>query len=115
MAFGSMQLLAGQLDRRVKILRQTTIIVEHEPQETYVHAMTLWARVRYLKVDELYEAESVRAFKIARFMIRFRVDVTDNDRLEYDGKTYKIIGINEIGRREALEITGEYVEGLADA
>lgn len=114
LSFGLSQVTAGQFDRRIKILRQSVTLNDYnEPVETYTHALTLWAQVRYLKVDEIYDGESVRAMRYAKFMVRWRTDITDRDRIEHDGRTFKIIGIVERGRRELLEVLGEYVEGLA--
>ena len=114
MAFGLSQQWAGRLDRRVKLLRATvTYNAMNEPVETFTHVATVFANVNYMRDLEKYDSDAVRAEKMAKFVIRWRTDINEKDRVEYDGKTYKIRGVTEMGRREMLELLTEYTEGNA--
>ena len=114
MAFGLPQQYAGKLDRRIALMRRTTSYnAANEPIETYASVATMWANVQHHSVKEMNEASAVRASKNTRFLVRYRTDITEMDRIRHDSKDYAIVGITEMGRREMLEIMGEYLEGRA--
>ena len=116
MAFELPQVRAGSLDRAVTLLRYRTTVNElYEPVETYVAVATLRARVQHMRVTEIYDANSFQAMRNTKFFVRYRSDVTERDRLMYEGDLYRIRGINEMGRRELLEILAEWMEGVTDA
>lgn len=112
MAYGAPQVRAGSFDRIVTIQQQT--IGEnsaHEPTESYATLATVRAQVVPSGAREATTADAIRAAKTTRFRIRYRSDVTEKDRVVFDSKTYKILGLTEIGRREVLEIDADYLEG----
>lgn len=113
-AFGLPQQWAGRLDRRVKLWKATVTYNElNEPVETFVLHASLWANVIHFSAKEIYDAESVRACKYAKIIIRYRTDVDEQDRIEHDGQMWKIQGVTEMGRREMLELMAEFTEGNA--
>lgn len=107
-------LQAGSLDRRITLMRETvTYNSLGEPVEAYEDFSEVAARVRFDAVSEQYTDDAIRAKKLAGFIIRYRSDITEKDRIRYDGKHYRIIGVTELGRRKALELSTEFVEGAA--
>lgn len=112
MAYGLPQQWAGKLDRRVTILKSTySYVGANEPEETWLPVKTLFAQVVHFGVREMMDGEAIRAVKMTKFNIRYREDINEKDRIEHEGKQYKIVGITEMGRREMLEIATEYIQG----
>jgi SPP1 family predicted phage head-tail adaptor len=115
MAFGIPQQWAGKLDRQIKLLHETTEYNEmNEPIQVWEQVATMWANVQHKTVEEIIAGQAVRAVKQTRFLVRWRTDINEKDRIEHDGLQYLITGLAEMGRREMLEITTEHVEGAAE-
>lgn len=100
---------AGRLDRRISILRATTAAnAFNEKVETWSALVVVWAEAKPVLDGERQAAGQTLASKSIRFTIRHSTAVADvdpRDRIEFDGRTYDINGVKEIGRREGLEIT----------
>jgi SPP1 family predicted phage head-tail adaptor len=96
---------AGKLDRRIRIDERTVVQdgIGGET-ETWVERATVWAEKRDLSGRELILAQQEAATATTRFVIRFRDDVAQTDRIVYDGVNHDIQHIAEIGRGEGLEI-----------
>jgi len=96
---------ASKMDRRIRIEQYTQAQDDYgEPIETWAVLDTVWAEVSPLSARELFLAQQVSAQADTRFRIRHRTDLTRTMRIVYDGATYDIYSIQEIGRREGLEI-----------
>lgn len=98
---------AGKLDRRVTIQRKTvTESGSGEPIEAWNDLATVWAQARPNRGDERFSTMQVVGSAVTTFVVRFRADlaVTVLDRLGYDGKTWDILDVRELGRREGWEI-----------
>lgn len=99
----------GRLDRRISILRATTAAdAYNEPIATWATLATVWAKAAPVMDAERQRAGETLAAKAYRFTVRFSYDVYDvdpRDRVTFDGRTYDIAGVKELGRREYLEIT----------
>lgn len=100
---------AGDLDRRITLLRfGVTYNTSNEPIEAWAEAGKRWA-----SKEDVSDGEKVRAAQVgASVTTRFRVrsdsltrTLTSADQIVYDGSTYEIQGLKEIGRREGIEIT----------
>lgn len=100
---------AGQLDRRISILRATVAADGFNEQvETWGEIATVWAHAAPVMDAEKQRAGETLASKSYRFTIRYSSDVSDvdpRDRVTFDGRTYDLQGIKEVGRREFLELT----------
>ncbi|MCL4822042.1 MAG: phage head closure protein [Vicinamibacteria bacterium] len=67
-----------------------------------------WARVLPGTGAERYGDQQLVATNATRFRMRgYRDDVTPLNRLRYRGREYDIHGVQEIGRREGLEVLAE--------
>jgi SPP1 family predicted phage head-tail adaptor len=114
MSWGLRQVQAGKMDRRIVLQRMTSSLnAIREPTESYATLATVWAEVTPASVAESQGADSTQARAYTQFSIRYRNDLTAKDRIVFDSKTYKILGIQERGRRELLEISAVHIEGAA--
>ncbi len=99
----------GKLDRRIT-LQQATVTYDalNNPVQTWVDLATVWAARMDLSDTERVAAAEVGAAMTTRFQIRYSEQVAvinPKDRLTFDGRTYEIVNVKEIGRREGLELT----------
>ena len=100
---------AGELDRRIDI--QSAVITNNdlnEPIETWISLGSVWAKKTDISDGERIRASEVSAQITTRFLIRWSIAmsaVTPKDRLIFDGKTYDIFFVKEIGRHEGIEIS----------
>lgn len=96
---------AGQLDRRVKLMQVVeTQNAVGEVVLTYTEVATLWAHIKPLTGRELFAANQVVAEATRRIFIRWRSDVTEKHKIEYEGELHDILHISEYGRKDGLEL-----------
>jgi SPP1 family predicted phage head-tail adaptor len=99
---------AGELDRRVTLQKYAlTRNADNEPLETWSDIRTVWASWRRASARETLAGAEINASATDIFEIRYAADLAEldaKDRLVFGGKTYDIVGIAEIGRREGLRI-----------
>ena len=104
-----MSLAAGSMDRRITLERFATTRDEYNsPVEIWTTLATVWAAYEPIRDGEKFRAGETAAGLSARFVIRWSSTVSalnPKDRLTFDGKTYAILNVKEIGRREGLELT----------
>lgn len=103
-------LQAGDLDRRIHFLRAPMLDdgLQVRPGDYAAYGSPVWASVKPVSDAERFRADSVFQDMSLRFRIRwsrFSSGITGRDRLVFEGITFGIAGIKEIGRREGLEIT----------
>lgn len=102
---------AGTLDRRITIQALTVTLDDLGGiVETWGDVATVWARFLPGAGREAYNAAAVHATAEARFRLRWRSDVTTVHRVSYDGKSWDILAVDEIGRREGLELKVKAVQ-----
>lgn len=98
-------MLAGKLDRRIDLLATTQDVdAMGGPTKTTAVLATVWAEKRNLRGRERFAAAAISAEIDTVFRIRYRDDVTPVDAISCDGRTYDVVSVAEIGRREGLEI-----------
>lgn len=96
---------AGKLDRRITIRRKTiTWSGSGEPIETWADLATVWAQQRPNRGGERFATRQLVGTAVMTFHIRYRAGLTVQDRIVYDGKTWDIADIREIGRKVVHEI-----------
>lgn len=102
-------LAAGSLDRRIVIERATLIRdAMNEQVETWTPLATVWASATPVRDGERFADGEVRSLITMRFQVRWSnavANLDERDRLRFDGRTYDIHGVKEIGRRVGLEIS----------
>lgn len=97
----------GNLDRRITIEQNTPATDSFGEQDaSWSELDTVWAEVRTQSGREIFRA-GTQAEADVTFRIRYRSDLTRAMRIIHDGDAYDILAINEIGRREGLEIVGK--------
>lgn len=100
---------AGRLDRRVTLQRATLgVDAFNETTEAWADLATLWAEAAPVSDRERFVAAEIAAEITHRFRIRRAAawaDLGPADRLLFEGRTYDIRAVKEIGRGEGLEIT----------
>jgi len=100
---------AGSLDRRVTLLRRSTVEDDFNADaETWSELATVWASFKPVSDVERVQAQAVGAVATARFQIRWSTQVRDlspKDRLLFEGRTYGVSAVKPLGRRTGLEIT----------
>lgn len=102
---------AGELDRRITILQLTVtrsgLGDEVKSRSTLA---TVWAKVLPVSGREFANAtvEQLLTEKTLRFRIRYLASARNDTKLQivYDGQTYDVKHIAEIGRRVGLELVG---------
>lgn len=97
----------GKLDRVVTIQTKTNV----QASDGSVVGNETWADldeiyVQYLPGpgNERFQSQQIDARVEARFRGHWRDDITPQHRLIHEGLVYDILGVNEIGRRERIEI-----------
>jgi head-tail adaptor len=101
---------AGDLDRRVQVLRAAAVDdgLQSRPGDFVAHGGPVWASRRDVSDGEAQRMGTEAGTLTSRFQIRrsrFADGITIRDRLTCDGLTYEIVGIKQIDGRAGLEIT----------
>lgn len=100
---------AGELDRLITI-RQNMPVTDSfgEPIESWTTLAIVWAGVKPTQETEKFIFEQEAAFEIMDFKVRYESRFRDYKlSIVWDGKTFDIIRIKELGRNEGLIITGK--------
>ena len=104
-----MPISAGSLDRRIALQRATITRDEYNAEvSTWATFATRAASYEPVPDGEKFRAGERASEISARFVIRWSQAVKDTspkDQLIFDGRTYAVTRVKEIGRREGLEIT----------
>lgn len=98
---------AGQLDRRIRLQRPTTGSNSFgERVAGYVEDAVVFARfVPVTGREEFLPSDHHSAKQATVFEIRFRPNVGPRWRVVYDGATYEVEDVAELGRRDGLRLT----------
>ncbi|WP_221234770.1 phage head closure protein [Sphingomonas aerophila] len=93
------------MDRRVTIYAAG---VERSPtgveKPSWNTIATVWAARERLSLTEVNRMAGKAEAAEARFVVRYRSDVTTANQIECDGQRFCVVGVDEIGRREALAL-----------
>jgi SPP1 family predicted phage head-tail adaptor len=96
---------SGKLDRRISF--QSSTLVKNSIGEwipTWTTVLNRWAAVEFTDTREKYEASELTAPGEVTFRTRYNATINEKMRIVYDGKSYDILHIAEINRREGLKI-----------
>jgi SPP1 family predicted phage head-tail adaptor len=105
-----MKFRAGELDQFITITRDTeTDDGMGGVDVTPVNVVSdLYARVRPMSGSEVKNFEKLNATMVNSFVIRYRNDILDTDRITWESDTYNIRAIQKAGVRELyLQIFAE--------
>lgn len=105
----------GKLDRRItfqqKVYGTTKLDVT-----SWEDIVTVWASADEKSGSEPFEVEQQQAHTMTMFTIRFRSDITTENRIVYNSQYWDITSILEVGRKRFLHILaesgGQYVDDV---
>lgn len=104
---------AADLNQRVT-LQQATLSRDAVggPVETWVDLATVWAAIYDLTGKAINDAQQAGSAVTRRVTVRWRSDVTSAMRVKFaDTRVAKIAFTREVGRRDALELHCELIDG----
>lgn len=98
---------AGQLDRRINIERTFSTLDEFGRDVPAWNTIAkVWAQVEFGAGTETRATMEVAAEQRRTFRIRWLSGLLSTDRIVYEGKSWDILDIAELGRRDGLLVTG---------
>lgn len=99
----------GKLDRRIVLQRATTAKDSFgQAIQTFATLATVWASFTPVSDAEKERANEIHSELMCRFVIRWALawaDLNTKDQVVFDGRSYNIQGVKEIGRHFGFEIT----------
>lgn len=101
-------LRAGRRDRQIIIQQfSTSETVVGAPEQTWTTYATVWAEYIPISGKEALQLNRETSAELVDFVILYDANITPKHRISYGGKTWDILFLKEIGRREGLRITAE--------
>lgn len=104
---------AGRRDRRITFIKRVVGGKDewgrHSPP-TWEPVATVSAEVKEVVSRERTNSPQVMAVRAANISIRYRKDIHPAMRILWDGQTWEIKGMAELGRRRDLQILAEMIE-----
>jgi SPP1 family predicted phage head-tail adaptor len=95
---------AGQLDRRITIQSFTTTTDDFgEVVKSFTTLANVWAKVEEKRGNEGEDGNQLVATKRVEFLIRYRSDINEQMRIQYNNETYKIEAILNADSRKAFQ------------
>ena len=121
-----MMIDAGRMDRKLALLAagspkgirgepiadefgQITTDELGQDHATFAPIATLWAERLEMRTQDAARAGGRETFTLARFLIRYRENISTAMRVIEDGRLYDILSIEEKDRRASLILTVEEV------
>ena len=96
---------AGRLDRRIVIQENTEVKASNGQRTlTWSTFITTWSNPVEKDGAEKTDNNNRSTIRMVNFRIRFRDDITNDMRVIWENKYYKIEDTKELGRREGLII-----------
>lgn len=98
-------MIGGILDRRISIEQKSETIASNGQRTlTWSTLLTTWANPVEKDGVEKTDNNNRSTVRMVNFRIRFRSNITNEMRVVWEGKYYKIEDTKELGRREGLII-----------
>ncbi|MDH7795800.1 MULTISPECIES: head-tail adaptor protein [unclassified Beijerinckia] len=97
---------AGKLDRKIIIYRSGPEVLDAQGVPSFTDTTIATLRAQLLEqnwADQNTDAGVSGQWR-ATFRTRWHADIGLSDTVEYEGDRFEVIGINEIGRRNGLDI-----------
>ena len=95
---------AGQLDRRITIQSFSTTTDDFgEVVKSFTTLAEVWAKVEEKNGSEGEDGNQIVATKRVEFFIRYRSDINEEMRIQYNNETFKIEAILNADSRKAFQ------------
>lgn len=100
-------MFAGSLDRRLEWQRATGVTVDGTGGEakTWTRLFETWCCKAAARGLELVQSMESTEEEVTVLQFRWRPDLQVTDRVVFEGRTWNIQGLTEIGRRDGYEVT----------
>lgn len=97
----------GKLNRRVGIMHKVETVDELlQTTHRFEVVHKVWSGIEPVSMKEITDGDKVKYEATNTFVIRYRPDVTEEMKIEYNGKIFDIISvIDPMEKHESLEIT----------
>ena len=104
-------IVAGTLTDRITILHPSVVKDKFGSQETtFIEGEKVWANVKYMKGDAALTAGESWMSKSISITIRYTMKVGERDRIQWDGKSYRITSLNRSSANGSVSIVAEYID-----
>jgi len=95
----------GLLDRRITIQEKTEVVASNGQRTlTWATLISTWANAIEKDGQEKTDNNNRSTKRIVNFRIRYRSTITNEMRVVWEGKYYKIEDTKELGRQDGLMI-----------
>ena len=102
-------MIIGRLDRLITYERKSvTINATGNETETYTTLFTGWSSIQPFRGKETTQAGEVVASNFYVIKTRYNSSLKPKDRANYNSNYYDIVSVNELGRKEGLELMVEW-------
>jgi SPP1 family predicted phage head-tail adaptor len=102
---------SGRKDRVIELYhRGSGVDVNGSPANTFTKYLTTFAEVIWLSGTEVLKLAQPVAEISARFIIHYNSGVLQSDKIVFQGKSWNIRAIKELGRSRELEIFAEVTD-----
>jgi SPP1 family predicted phage head-tail adaptor len=96
---------AGKLDRSITVQRFISTVDDYgTPVQSWTDHVETRAQIIQQSTEEFIRGYGASDDAIVIFRTRWIDDITTADRVSFDGETYNIKEIKQIGRRKGLDI-----------
>lgn len=99
-------MLAAKLDKIITLQKASTVNSYGDVISTYTDASNHYATVTFKSVKNEDDLISY----VTNFFVRYTSNIDYSYRIKYNNDIYKILTIQEIGRKEALSINASRIE-----
>lgn len=100
-------MLIGRLDRRITLLARSTVRDSFgDATEQFTAFADVWAQVIPERGGELIRANNGQrqAQAVVTFRVRWRANLKREIRVQWDGNSYDVTNVKEIGRRVGADL-----------
>lgn len=99
---------AGRFDELIELWNYTTELNSYgENVKSWSKYKDVWARIEYKVGRETVDANQLQHKQACNITVRFDPLISVYNEIKYEGKTFKIISIQELNRRQYLILNCE--------
>ncbi|MCI1143248.1 phage head closure protein [Sphingomonas sp. WKB10] len=96
---------AGKLNRQLTLYRPVKQRSRTGAEtQTWSNVATVWAERQSLNLREVNRMAGIAEAQEAKFVIRYRPDVTTSFEVACDKRRYSVVAVDEVGNREGLAL-----------